>query len=102
MSASQEAMPASQDALNWPIGNCNIQRAPAVLGDRWTFVVMREVFNGLRRLDEMRVRTDIPRQVLSARLARLVAEGLLRQEPYRGPGVRPRQEKPLTRKCLGA
>jgi DNA-binding HxlR family transcriptional regulator len=100
MSASQEARSASQEALDWSIDNCTVQRALAVLGDRWTFVVLREVFNGIRRFDEMRVRTDIPRQVLSARLARLVAEGLLRQEPYRDPGMRQRQEYRLTRKGL--
>ena len=106
MSTSQEAAvpsagrEAGQEALNWSIDNCTIQRALAVLGDRWTFVVLREVFNGIRRFDEMRVRTDIPRQVLSARLARLVAEGLLRQEPYRDPGMRQRQEYRLTPKGL--
>jgi DNA-binding HxlR family transcriptional regulator len=88
------------EALDWSIENCTIQRALAVLGDRWTFVVLREVFNGIRRFDDMRVRTSIPRQVLSGRLARLVAEGLLRREPYREPSQRPRSEYRLTRKGL--
>jgi DNA-binding HxlR family transcriptional regulator len=90
--------PVGPEALGWSLENCTIQRALAVLGDRWTFVVMREVFNGIRRFDEMRVRTDIPRQVLSARLARLVDEGLLRREPYREPGMRRRNEYRLTQK----
>jgi DNA-binding HxlR family transcriptional regulator len=91
-------MRTGPEALKWSLENCTIQRALAVLGDRWTFVVMREVFNGIRRFDDMRVRTDIPRQVLSARLTRLVAEGLLRREPYREPGMRERQEYRLTQK----
>jgi len=91
---------ASPDALNWSIENCTIQRALSVLGDRWTFVVLREVFNGIRRFDDMRVRTAIPRQVLSARLATLVAEGLLRREPYREPNQRRRHEYRLTQKGL--
>ena len=88
------------EALEWSIDNCTVQRALAVLGDRWTFVVLRELFNGIRRFDEMRIRTDIPRQVLSSRLATLVAEGLLRREPYQEPGMRQREEYRLTRKGL--
>ena len=90
----------SPEALDWSIENCTVQRALAVLGDRWTFVVLREVFNGLRRFDDMRVRTNIPRQVLSGRLARLVSEGLLRREPYREPSQRQRFEYRLTQKGL--
>jgi DNA-binding HxlR family transcriptional regulator len=88
------------EALTWSIDNCTVQRALAVLGDRWSFVVLREVFNGLRRFDDMRVRTGIPRQVLSGRLTTLVAEGLLRREPYREPHQRQRSEYRLTQKGL--
>lgn len=91
---------AEPEALNWSIDNCTVQRALSVVGDRWTFVVLREVFNGIRRFDEMRIRTAIPRQVLSDRLARLVAEGLLRREPYREPNQRQRAEYRLTQKGL--
>jgi len=93
-------MASIPEALDWSIENCTVQRALAVLGDRWTFVVLREVFNGLRRFDDMRVRTNIPRQVLSDRLARLVAQGLLRREPYREPNQRQRFEYRLTQKGL--
>jgi DNA-binding HxlR family transcriptional regulator len=92
-----DARPA---ALDWSIENCTVQRALAVLGDRWSVVVMREVFNGIRRFDDMRVRTSIPRQVLSSRLTSLVREGLLRREPYRMPGQRQRDEYKLTAKGL--
>lgn len=88
------------EALKWSIENCTIQRALAIVGDRWSFVVMREVFNGIRRFDDMRTRTDIPRQVLSNRLARLVDEGMLRREPYREDGQRERHEYRLTQKGL--
>lgn len=88
------------EAKDWSIENCTVQRALAVLGDRWSFVVLREVFNGIRRFDDMRVRTSIPRQVLSGRLARLVAEGLLRREPYQEPNQRQRSEYRLTQKGL--
>jgi DNA-binding HxlR family transcriptional regulator len=88
------------EALDWSIENCTVQRALQVLGDRWSFVVLREVFNGVRRFDDMRTRTAIPRQVLSDRLGRLVDEGLLRREPYREAGQRPRLEYRLTDKGL--
>lgn len=103
MQATEAAAPGSAsgtEALDWSIENCTIQRALVIVGDRWTFVVLREVFNGIRRFDEMRVRTGIPRQVLSGRLARLVAEGLLRREPYQEPNQRPRAEYRLTQKGL--
>ena len=47
--------------------------------------MLREVFQGIRRFDDMTVRTAIPRQVLTDRLRRLVDDGLLRREPYRDP-----------------
>lgn len=87
-------------ALDWSIENCTIGRALSVIGDRWTLVVLREVFNGVRRFDDMRVRTGIPRQVLSGRLTRLVSAGLLRRASYREPGKRARPEYRLTQKGL--
>lgn len=88
------------EALDWSVDNCTVQRAVQIFGDRWSFVVLREVFNGIRRFDDMRERTAIPRQVLSDRLTRLVAAGLLLREPYREPGQRARQQYRLTRKGL--
>jgi len=88
------------EALNWSTANCTIERAVGVFGDRWSFLVLREVFSGVRRFDDMRVRTRIPRQVLSARLASLIDAGLLRREPYREPGQRTRNEYRLTQKGL--
>jgi DNA-binding HxlR family transcriptional regulator len=85
-------------ALMWSVDNCTVARALAIVGDKWTFVVLREVFAGIRRFDQMRVRTGIPRQVLTNRLGRLVAEGVLRREPYQEPGNRTRTEYRLTDK----
>ena len=85
-------------ALQWSAENCTVGRAMAILGERWTFVVLREVFNGVRRFDDMRERTQIPRQVLTNRLALLVEQGILRREPYRQPGERTRHEYRLTEK----
>jgi DNA-binding HxlR family transcriptional regulator len=83
-------------ALEWSTDNCTIARTLAVLGEKWTIQVMREVFVGVRRFEDMQDRTQIPRQVLSNRLAALVDRGLLRREPYRIPGQRQRRECRLT------
>ena len=85
-------------ALEWSVDNCTLARAMEILGERWTVVVLREVFSGVRRFDDMRVRTGIPRQVLTNRLAALVGHGVLRREPYQEPGARVRHEYRLTGK----
>jgi DNA-binding HxlR family transcriptional regulator len=83
-------------ALDWSVDNCTIGRAMEILGEKWTFVVLREVFNGIRRFDDLRERTNIPRQVLANRLTSLVGAGVLRRVPYREPGARERFEYRLT------
>jgi DNA-binding HxlR family transcriptional regulator len=86
--------------LDYDTANCAIGSAVAIIGERPTFLVLREAFNGVRRFDEMRRRTGMPRQVLADRLARLVGEGLLRKAPYRDSGQRTRYEYRLTGKGL--
>ncbi|MDA0633390.1 helix-turn-helix domain-containing protein [Nonomuraea sp. MCN248] len=80
------------------VDNCSIERTLDVVGEKWTFLVLREAFSGVRRFADMQAHTGAPRQVLSARLTRLVEEGLLRKVPYREPGQRQRDEYRLTDK----
>jgi DNA-binding HxlR family transcriptional regulator len=87
-------------ALDYDTANCNIAAALEIVGERWTFLVLREAFNGVRRFDDMQRRTGAPRQVLSSRLARLVADGVLRKVPYQEPGQRHRSEYRLTEKGI--
>src|SRR5260370_2385524 len=86
--------------LDYDSENCTIGAALAIVGEKWTFLVLREAFNGVRRFDDIRRRTEAPRQILSDRLARLVAQGLLRKVPYREAGQRARSEYRLTEKGL--
>jgi len=86
--------------LDYDPSNCAIGAAVGIIGERPTFLVLREVFNGVRRFDDMQRRTAIPRQVLSQRLGRLVDEGLLRKMPYQESGQRSRDEYRLTDKGL--
>ncbi|MDX6333663.1 MAG: hypothetical protein QOG05_1003 [Streptosporangiaceae bacterium] len=86
--------------MDYDPANCAIGAAVSILGERSTFLVLREAFNGVRRFADMQQRTGIPRQVLSDRLARLVGEGLLRKVPYQDDGQRGRHEYRLTAKGL--
>ena len=96
------ASPATDrpSALDYSTDNCPIGRSMAIFGERWTLVVVREVFNGVRRFDDMRVRTPIPRQVLADRLGLLVEHGILAKVPYQVTGQRPRHEYRLTTKGI--
>lgn len=87
-------------AIDYDTANCNIAAALEVVGEKWTFLVLREAFNGIRRFEDMQRRTGAPRQVLSSRLARLVTEGILRKEPYQEAGQRSRNEYRLTEKGI--
>src|SRR4051794_25370146 len=78
--------------------NCSIARTLAVLGDRWTLLVLREAFNGVRRFEDLQRRLGVARDVLTVRLNRLVEEGVLERVPYREPGQRSRHEYRLTAK----
>ena len=85
-------------ALAYSAENCTLGRAMEILGEKWTILVLREVFLGIRRFEDLRVRTGIPRQVLTNRLAVLVGHGILRRHPYQEPGERARDEYRLTEK----
>jgi len=86
--------------LDYDTANCTIGAAVSQIGEKWTFLVLREAFNGVRRFDDMRRRTGAPRQVLSDRLSRMVADGMLRRVPYQERGQRVRHEYRLTQKGL--
>lgn len=76
--------------------NCSIARALEVVGDRWTLLVIRSAFEGVRRFDEFTERLGVARNVLTDRLNRLCDEGILRKHRY---CERPeRYEYRLTRK----
>jgi DNA-binding HxlR family transcriptional regulator len=87
-------------ALEYDTSGCTIAAALGSVGEKWTFMVLREAFNGIRRFDDMQRRTGMPRQVLTDRLGRLVTDGILRKVPYQETGQRVRSEYRLTRKGL--
>lgn len=62
--------------------DCSIASALEIVGDRWTILILRDAFRGLRRFDELRRDLEIPRAVLSDRLRRLVDHGVLTKRAY--------------------
>lgn len=66
---------------------CSIARALEIVGERWTLLIVRDVFLGLRRFDEIQADLGIARNVLQTRLERLVDHEILEKRPY--------QERPL-------
>jgi DNA-binding HxlR family transcriptional regulator len=80
--------------------HCSIARSLQLLGERWTLLVLRAAFSGVRRFDDIQQDTGAPRQVLSVRLAQLVEHDILRRVPYQEPGQRQRHEYRLTQKGL--
>lgn len=62
--------------------SCSIARSLDIVGDRWTILILRDAFRGIRRFDEFRRDLDIPRAVLSDRLRRLVDGGVLVRRRY--------------------
>lgn len=67
--------------------NCSLARTLAVIGDRWTLMILRDAFLRVRRFEDFESSLKIARRVLSERLALLVAHGILAKVPY--------QQRPL-------
>ena len=61
---------------------CSIARAMEILGERWTFLILRESFYGVRRFSDMQRNLGIARNILSARLQTLVRAGILERRRY--------------------
>jgi DNA-binding HxlR family transcriptional regulator len=77
---------------------CSVARTVAVIGDRWTLLVLRDCFLRVRRFEDFQARLGVTRHVLADRLKKLVRHGVLRRVPYQ---TRPkRHEYILTRKGL--
>jgi DNA-binding HxlR family transcriptional regulator len=62
---------------------CALARSLEVVGERWTLLILRDLFFGVRRFSDLQAHLDVPRAVLSARLARLVEAGIAERRPYR-------------------
>jgi DNA-binding HxlR family transcriptional regulator len=60
---------------------CSLARALEVIGERWTLLIVRDAFYGVRRFSDFQVHLDVPKAVLSDRLSGLVEDGILERKP---------------------
>ncbi|MCF6744753.1 helix-turn-helix transcriptional regulator [Blastococcus sp. KM273128] len=77
---------------------CSVAGTLSVVGEKWSLLVLREAFLGVRRFGDLQQALGAPKAVLTDRLATLVREGVLTREPYRAEGERQRHEYRLTDK----
>jgi DNA-binding HxlR family transcriptional regulator len=66
---------------------CSVARTLELVGERWTLLIIRDAFLGVRRFGDFAERLGVARNVLQDRLERLVETGILEKVPY--------QERPL-------
>jgi DNA-binding HxlR family transcriptional regulator len=64
-----------------PLDACSLPAALEAVGERWSFLILRAVFNGLHHFEEFQAELGIARNILSDRLARLVAHDILTRAP---------------------
>jgi DNA-binding HxlR family transcriptional regulator len=68
--------------------NCSIARALELVGEWWTMLILREAFLGTRRFQDFQRNLGIARNILSARLKKLVTRGILERAAAEGGGRR--------------
>ncbi len=66
---------------------CPVARSLEIVGDRWTMLILRELFMGATRFEEIQIQTEATPQMLTTRLKSLEADGMVVRHPY--------NEKPL-------
>jgi DNA-binding HxlR family transcriptional regulator len=83
-------MPYPEDMLKreYDTQVCSIARSLEIVGERWSLLILRSVFLGVHRFDDLLDALGITRSVLTARLQRLVEEGVLERVPYQQRPVR--------------
>src|SRR4051794_41224664 len=75
---------------------CSVAGTLSVVGEKWSLLVLREAFLGVRRFADFQRILGAPRAVLTDRLATLVDQGILRRGAHHAQGGRPRHEDRLT------
>ena len=79
---------ARMPLTDYDSATCSIAKTAQILGDRWSVLVVRNLFNGVRRFDALQQHLGIARDVLTKRLALLVDEGIVERRAYQPEGER--------------
>ena len=98
MSNSEIAKMLIKSRARVPIDKCGAGLAAEIISDRWTLLILREAFYGVKRFNDFLDCLDIPRSVLTSRLKSLVEHSILDREPYQEAGARTRNGYKLTKK----
>jgi DNA-binding HxlR family transcriptional regulator len=93
-----DAAPFEHPRFQYDLDQCGLKRALAILGEKWTLLILRESFYGLRRFEDFARALRCGRALLSARLKRLTDAGILERRDYMEEGQRARTEYALTEK----
>lgn len=88
LSTGDGSAPAVDDPHRAHDVACSIAGALAVIGDRWSLLILRDAFRGVNRFDLLRRDLGIARNVLADRLDKLVDHGILVRVPYQERPVR--------------
>ena len=63
------------------LAECSLPRALESMGERWSFLILRAAFNGLKHFEDFQSELGIARNILANRLARLVEHGIMERAP---------------------
>jgi DNA-binding HxlR family transcriptional regulator len=72
-----DKVPSRIDAFREAALSCPLPPAVELIGEKWAFLILRGAFNGLRHFEEFQAGLGIARNILSDRLAKMVAGGIL-------------------------
>ena len=92
--------PGLDPRLDRDTSNCSIARTLEIVGEKWTILILREIWYGSSRFSEFEHVLGCPRNLLADRLKMLVAEGILATETYKEPGARSRPMYVITPKGM--
>ena len=76
------------DAFRQAALSCPLPAAVGLIGEKWAFLILRGALNGLRHFEEFQAGLGIARNILSDRLSKLVAGGILERKPDPDDGRR--------------
>lgn len=76
--------------------DCGLSATAELIGDRWTLLVLRSIFYGVRRFADIKEDISVPGSTLSSRIKRLVDANVLEERSYRDGSARTRNEYYLT------
>ncbi len=91
----------TETATGWDdrdTSNCSIARTLQVVGERWTLLILRELWYGSSRFSEIEHVLGCPRNLLATRLRMLLEQGIVATVDYQEPGARTRRRYVVTPK----